>query len=187
MEGGSSSASCMTLVGDGGGGVYTRSTTFLGVVMWVVLDLFGRASSATALDIIEYAIANKVSVETQFQIFVEAGALPVRPKKAKTTHMTMPKNIIDLVSMPPPPSPTKLIEEQVADQHSISPLDLCKNAMSEAVKEKFDKDRDLQAFIEKLPKIFKSVQKLSTKSPLFEVSGYQPGHEFQSRTFTTIT
>ena len=31
------------------------------------------------------------------------------------------------------------------------------------------------------------VQKLSTKSPLFKVGGYQPGHEFQSRTFATIT
>ena len=50
--------------------------------------------------------------------------------------------------------------------------------MLEAVKEKFDKDRDLQAFIEKLPEIFASIQKLSTKSPLFEVGGYQTGHEF---------
>ena len=92
----------------------------------------------------------------------------------------MPENIADLVSTPPPPSLTKVTEEQVPKQHSISPLDLCKNAMSEAVKEKFDKERDLQAFIEKLPEIFTSVQKLSTKSPLFEVGGYQPGHEFQS-------
>ena len=74
-----------------------------------------------------------------------------------------PKNIVDVVSMPPPPSPTTVIEEQVLEQHSISPLDLCKNAMLEAVKEKFDKDRDLQAFIEKLAEIFTSVQKLSTK------------------------
>ena len=50
--------------------------------------------------------------------------------------------------------------------------------MSEAVKEKFDKDRDLQDYIEKFPAIFTQVQKLSTKSPLFKVGGYQPGHEF---------
>ena len=79
--------------------------------------------------------------------------------------------------MPPPPSLTKVTEEQVPKQHSVIPLDLCKSAMSEAVKAKFDKDRDLQAFIEKLPEIFTSVQKLSTKSPLFEVGGYQPSHE----------
>ena len=59
--------------------------------------------------------------------------------------------------------------------------------MSEAMKAKFDKDRDLQAFIEKLPEIFTSTHKISTKEPLFEVSGYQPGHEAQSRTFTIIT
>ena len=59
--------------------------------------------------------------------------------------------------------------------------------MLEAVKEKFDKNRYLQEFIEKLLEIFTSVQKLSTKSPLFEVGGYQPGNELQSRTFATIT
>ena len=59
--------------------------------------------------------------------------------------------------------------------------------MSEAVKEKFDKDRNSQEFIEKLPEIFMSVQNLSTKSPVFEVGGYQLGHEFQSQTFATIT
>ena len=44
--------------------------------------------------------------------------------------------------------------------------------MSEAVKENFDRDRDLQAYIEKLHAIFTQVHKLSTKSPLFEVGGY---------------
>ena len=99
----------------------------------------------------------------------------------------MPKNIVDIMSTPPPPFSTKVTKEQAPEQHSISPLDLCKNAMSKAVKGKFNKDRNLQPFIEKLPEIFTSVQKISTKSPLFEVGGYQPGHEFQSRTFATIT
>ena len=67
--------------------------------------------AATALHIIEDATANKVPVENQFQRFVEPGALPGRPKKAKTTHTTMPANVIDLVSMPSPPSLTKVIEE----------------------------------------------------------------------------
>ena len=99
----------------------------------------------------------------------------------------MPKNVVDLVSTPPPPSMTKVIEEIVTKQLSVIPLDLCKSAMSEAVKAMFDKDRDLQAFIEKLLEIFKSTHNISTKSPLFEVGGYQPGHESQSRTFATIT
>ena len=48
--------------------------------------------------------------------------------------------------------------------------------MLEAVKEKYDRDRDLQAYIEKIPEIFTMVQKLSTKSPLFEAGGSrQPG------------
>ena len=75
-----------------------------------------------------------MSVETQFQIFVEAGALPGRPKKAKIAHMSTPENVIDLVSTPPPPSPTKVTEEQVLEQHLVSPLNLWKSTMSEAVK-----------------------------------------------------
>ena len=66
-----------------------------------------------AIDIIEYAATNQVPMETQFQRFVEAVALPSRPKKAKITHTLMPKNIVDLVSMPPPSSSTKVIKEQV--------------------------------------------------------------------------
>ena len=78
---------------------------------------------------------------------------------------------MDLVSTPPPLSPKKITEELIPQQLSISPLDLCKNSMSEAMKEKYDRDRDLQAYIEKLPEIFTTVQKLSTKSPLFETGG----------------
>ena len=66
-----------------------------------------------ALDIIEDAAVNKVPVETQFQWFVNAGALSSQPKKAKTTHTMMPKKIVDLVSTPPPPSLTKITKEQV--------------------------------------------------------------------------
>ena len=70
---------------------------------------------ATAIDIIEDAAANKVPVETQLQRFVEAGALPGRPKKAKITHTSTPENVVDLVSMPPPPSPTKVTEEKIPE------------------------------------------------------------------------
>ena len=91
-----------------------------------------------ALDIIEYAAANKVPVETQFQKFVEAGAQQGRPKKAKITHTSTPENAVHLMSTPPPSSPAKITKELVPEQFSISPLDLCKSAMSKAVKEKLD-------------------------------------------------
>ena len=50
----------------------------------------------------------------------------------------MPENVVALVSTPPPPSPIKITEELVSEYLSISPLDLCKSVMSEAMKEKFD-------------------------------------------------
>ena len=105
-----------------------------------------------ALDIIEDAAANKVPVETQFQWFLEAGAPEGRPKKAKTT--TIPEDIIDLVSTPPPPSPTPVVKEKELTQQLVSPIDLYKNKISELVKEKFNKDTELKAFIEMLPELF---------------------------------
>ena len=65
--------------------------------------------AAMALDLIEDAAENKVLIETQFQRFVEAGALEGQPKKSKT--MTTPEKVVDLVSTPPPPSLTKIVEE----------------------------------------------------------------------------
>ena len=70
---------------------------------------------ATTINIIKDASAYKVSVETQFQRFVEIGALQGQPKKAKITHMSMPENVVDLVSTPPPPSPTKITEEVILE------------------------------------------------------------------------
>ena len=67
-----------------------------------------------AVDIVEDATANKVSVETQFQRYLDAGAPEGRPKKAKMTPT--PENIVDLVSTPPPPSPTLVDEEQASVQ-----------------------------------------------------------------------
>ena len=98
---------------------------------------------AMTIDIIEDAAANKVPVEAQFQRFIEARALPGQPKKAKITHTLTPENIVDLVLTPPPPSLTKVTEEQIPEPLSISQLDLCKSAMSEAIKEKVDRDKDL--------------------------------------------
>ena len=43
--------------------------------------------------------------------------------------------------------------------------------MSELLKEKFNCDKDFQAYIEKLPELLTSIQKLSTKAPLFEFGG----------------
>ena len=62
------------------------------------------------VDIVEDARANKVSVEVQFQRYLEAGALEVRPKRAKT--QTTPEIVVDLMSTAPPPSPTPVVEEQ---------------------------------------------------------------------------
>ena len=38
----------VTFVGDGGGGIDTRSTTFSGIDVWVILAFFGRLGSAPA-------------------------------------------------------------------------------------------------------------------------------------------
>ena len=69
---------------------------------------------AVAVDIVEDATANKVSVETQFQRYLDAGASEGRLKKAKTTPT--PENVFDLVSTPLPPSPTPVVEEQASIQ-----------------------------------------------------------------------
>ena len=61
---------------------------------------------ATAVDIIEDETENKCSVETQFKGFIDAGAKQQRPKKVKIVATSVDEKIIDLVSTPPPPSPT---------------------------------------------------------------------------------
>ena len=55
------------------------------------------------VDIVEDARANKVSVEVQFQRYLDAGALEGQPKKAKMAQT--PENVVELVSTPPPPIP----------------------------------------------------------------------------------
>ena len=60
--------------------------------------------------------------------------------------MTTPEDVVDLVSTPPPPSPTPVVEEQELAQQSFSPLDLDKSRIPESVKEKVDKDKDLKDF-----------------------------------------
>ena len=42
--------------------------------------------------------------------------------------------------------------------------------MLKTLKERFDQDGDFQAYIEKLPKLLTSVQKITTKFPLIEAS-----------------
>ena len=111
----------------------------------------------TAVDIIEDATTNKVSVETQFKQFVEAGAKQGRPKKVKSTNTSTTENIVDLVSTPLPPSPTNTTQEDNPQIPTIIPIDICKNAMLETLKERFDQDSDFQAYIEKLLELLTSV------------------------------
>ena len=49
--------------------------------------------------------------------------------------------------------------------------------MTEAVKAKVDRDRDLQDFFEKLLELFISAQKICTKAPIFMSGGHQPGQD----------
>ena len=79
----------------------------------------------------------------------------------------MPKNVVDLVSTPPPPSLMKITEEKAPAQQSTNPLDLYKSATPETVKAKFDRDSDLQDFFETVHALFKSSQKISTQAPIF--------------------
>ena len=51
---------------------------------------------------------------------------------------------------------------------NISPADLCKSAMSETLKEKVDKDVDLQQFINKILNIFLKYQQINTTYALTE-------------------
>ena len=83
----------------------------------------------------------------------------------------MAKNVVDLMSTPPPPSTTKITRETIPEPPSISPIDICKNAMPKTLKERFDWDRDFQVYIKKFPELLTSVQKITTKCPLFEAGG----------------
>ena len=61
----------------------------------------------TTVKILEDTTTNKVSIETQFKRFVDVGAKQGRSKKVKTATTSVDENIVDLVSTPPPPSPTQ--------------------------------------------------------------------------------
>ena len=111
---------------------------------------------ATIVDIIEYAAVNKITVETQFKRFVDAGVKQGRPKKVKTTNPSVDENIVDLVSTPPLPSPTQITQEDIPQLTTFSPVDICKNAMSETLKERLHHDDEFEAFIEKLLELFTS-------------------------------
>ena len=82
----------------------------------------------------------------------------------------MDTNIVDLVSTPPPPSPTQITQEDNPYIPTISPVDICKNVMPESLKERFDQDGDFQAYIEELPELLTSIQKITTKCPLIEAN-----------------
>ena len=84
--------------------------------------------NARVADILIDAAKNKVSIEEQFKRFVEEEE---RQSKAKKVKITKPPAIepIDLVSTPPPPSPTQIIQEDTSVSTNISPTDLYNNAM----------------------------------------------------------
>ena len=98
--------------------------------------------AAMAVDIIEDIVANKIPMEAQFQKFVEAGTQQGRSKKVKSTNTSTAENVVDLVSTPPSLSPTQITQEEIPKLPSISQVDICKNAMLETLKERFDQDRD---------------------------------------------
>ena len=82
-----------------------------------------------ACDIIEYVVANKFLVETQFQRFVEVEAQQGRSKKAKSINTSTAENVFDLISTPPPLSPTKITQEAIPEHLSTSPINICKNVL----------------------------------------------------------
>ena len=125
----------------------------------------------TVINIIEDATTNKVLVETQFRRFVKAGAKQGRSKKVKSTNTSTTGNIVDLVSTPPPPYPTQITQEYNPQVPTISPVNICKNAMPKTLKRRFDQDGDFQAYIENLLKLLTPIQRITTKCPLIEVSG----------------
>ena len=54
----------------------------------------------------------------------------------------MDENIVDLVSTPPPPSPTQITQEDNPQIPTISLVDICKTAIPETLNERFDQDGD---------------------------------------------
>ena len=83
----------------------------------------------------------------------------------------MTDNIVDLASTPPPLSLNQITQEEIPNIPSISPVDICKNAMPKTVKERFDQDRDFEAYTKNLPKLLTSIQNITTKCPMFEARG----------------
>ena len=79
----------------------------------------------------------------------------------------MPENVVDLVSTPPPPSPTLVVEEQASVQQSASPSGVYQREILETVKAKVDQDAELKAFFATLPALFQSAHKIQTTAPLY--------------------
>ena len=123
---------------------------------------------------------NKVFVEEQFKRFVEEETKQVKSKKVKLIN-PLAVETIDLASTPLPPSPTQIIQEDMLVFTNISLTNLCKSAMSETLKEKVDKDVDLQQFINKLPNLFLKAQQITTTHKIVDSSYAQ-----QSLTIQTI-
>ena len=103
---------------------------------------------ATATEILEDAAINKVSVETQFKQFIESRAKQGRLKKVRTaTHPEI--NPIDLTPDSPRPSSTRITPDSTM---AISPI--YNEIIPGTLKEKIDKDVELQQFINNFPNLF---------------------------------
>ena len=118
----------------------------------------------TAIDILEDAAANKVSVKTQFKWFFDLGAKQGCPKKVRiaTPPVIDP---IDLTVDSPRPSPTIITQESTM---TISPS--YNELIPKTLKEKMDKDVELQQFINDFPNLFLKAQQINTTHKLFESS-----------------
>ena len=73
---------------------------------------------------------------------------------------------IDLNTTPPPPCPTQIVQEEVPNPNYVPPTIPYMQALSEKLKQKFDKYKDLQDFINQLPNLFSSIQQLNKTNPI---------------------
>ena len=120
-------------------------------------------------DILEDSAKNKISFKKQFKCFVEAKEKQEKYKKVRVT--TPPEvNSIDLNSTPPPPYPTKIVQEEIPNPTVFSSSNPYIYVMPKILKENFDKDADLQQFINDLPNIFCNSQQINNTHSLTKSS-----------------
>ena len=96
----------------------------------------------------------------------------MQSKEKKVRIATPPKfESIDLNTTPPSPSPTQIVQEEVPNPTFVTPTYM--QALSENIHTKFDKDTDLQEFINQLPIIFPFFQQLNTRKLVVDLGPSQ--------------